>query len=140
MFFPELRSYRRIAAPPETFDRTLDLLRSRKKQLGADAMLTGLIPDALAPFCPAGDPCRAAAFLTGLRLRVTGVRPMAQAQITCGGVDTREIDPGTMASRLVPGLYFAGEMIDVDGDCGGYNLQFAFATGLTAGHSAAGND
>ena len=61
-----------------------------------------------------------------------------QAQVVAGGVDTTEVDPGTMASRLVPGLYFAGEVLDIDGICGGYNLQWAWASGFVAGRHAAG--
>lgn len=60
-----------------------------------------------------------------------------QAQVVAGGVDTTEIDPCTMASRLVPGLYFAGEVLDIDGICGGYNLQWAWASGFVAGRHAA---
>ena len=56
-----------------------------------------------------------------------------QAQVVAGGVDTTEVDPGTMASRLVPGLYFAGEVLDIDGICGGYNLQWAWSSGHLAG-------
>lgn len=61
-----------------------------------------------------------------------------QAQVVAGGVDTSEVDPRTMASRLVPGLYFAGEVLDIDGICGGYNLQWAWASGYVAGRHAAG--
>ena len=61
-----------------------------------------------------------------------------QAQVVAGGIDTSEIDPSTMASRLVPGLYFAGEVLDIDGICGGYNLQWAWASGFVAGRHAAG--
>ena len=61
-----------------------------------------------------------------------------QAQVVAGGVDTTEVDPDTMASRLVPGLYFAGEVLDIDGICGGYNLQWAWASGYVAGRHAAG--
>ena len=61
-----------------------------------------------------------------------------QAQVVAGGVDTSEVDPGTMASRLVPGLFFAGEVLDIDGICGGYNLQWAWASGFVAGRHAAG--
>lgn len=60
-----------------------------------------------------------------------------QAQVVAGGVDTSEVDPCTMASRLVPGLYFAGEVLDIDGICGGYNLQWAWASGFVAGRHAA---
>jgi predicted flavoprotein YhiN len=60
-----------------------------------------------------------------------------EAIVTSGGVSTKEIDPKTMASRLIPGLYFAGEIIDVDAYTGGFNLQIAWATGYAAGISAA---
>jgi predicted Rossmann fold flavoprotein len=69
-------------------------------------------------------------------LRVTGTNPWSAAQTTAGGVDVREIDPKTMESKLTPGLYFAGEIIDIDGDCGGYNLQWAWSSGFVAGESA----
>lgn len=59
-----------------------------------------------------------------------------QAQVCCGGIDTAEVDPETLESRYVPGLYFAGEILDVDGMCGGYNLQWAWASGRTAGKAA----
>ncbi len=64
---------------------------------------------------------------------VKSTRGFAYAQVTQGGVDTNEINPGTMESLLVKDLHFAGEVIDVDGICGGYNLQFAWATGAIAG-------
>jgi len=70
-------------------------------------------------------------------LTVTAFRPLDEAIITSGGVDVREIHPGTMQSKLNPNLYFAGEVIDVDAYTGGYNLQIAFATGVLAGESAA---
>ena len=60
-----------------------------------------------------------------------------QAQVCCGGVDTSDVDPETMESAIIPGLYFAGEILDVDGMCGGYNLTFAWASGYLAGRSAA---
>ncbi len=63
--------------------------------------------------------------------------PLEKATVTRGGVPRREIDPHTMQSRLCEGLYFAGEVVDVDGPCGGYNLQIAFSTGYLAGQSAA---
>ena len=60
-----------------------------------------------------------------------------RAVITAGGVPAKEINPKTMESKFVPGLFFAGEIIDLDGDTGGYNLQIAWATGNAAGKSAA---
>ena len=65
-------------------------------------------------------------------LPVKGVKGFDSAQVTAGGLNVREFDPATMASRLVPGLYAAGEMLDVDGTCGGFNLMFAFGSGLLA--------
>ena len=68
-------------------------------------------------------------------VNVTGPRPAAEAIVTRGGVDVKEVDPRTMASRIVPGLYFAGEILDVDAYTGGFNLQIAWATGRCAGGS-----
>ena len=70
--------------------------------------------------------------IRNFRLPLSGVRGFDAAQVTAGGIDAAEFDPATMESRLVPGLYAAGELLDVDGDCGGYNLLFAFATGQGA--------
>ena len=61
---------------------------------------------------------------------------MAEATITRGGILTSEIDPKSMESKVCPGLFFAGEVIDVDGPCGGYNLQVCWSTGALAGRSA----
>ena len=68
-----------------------------------------------------------------LVLPVTGNMGMEGAQVTAGGIVTMEFDPETLQSRLVPGLYAAGELLDVDGDCGGFNLQWAWSSGLLAG-------
>jgi hypothetical protein len=76
-------------------------------------------------------------WLKNFRLRVVGHRPIAEAIVTAGGVDTAEVNPHTMESRLVRGLYFAGEVLDIQADTGGYNLQAAFSTGWLAGRSAA---
>lgn len=75
--------------------------------------------------------------LRDLRFTITGTRPIGEAIVTAGGVRVDELDPRTMASRLVSGLYCCGEVIDVDADTGGYNLQAAFSTGYLAGQSAA---
>ena len=71
--------------------------------------------------------------LKNFSLEITGKRPVAEAIITSGGIKTSEIDPKTMASRKVPGLYFAGEIIDCDAYTGGFNLQIAWATAYAAG-------
>lgn len=74
------------------------------------------------------------------RVRVRETNPYDKAQVCCGGVDTREVDPETLESVYVPGVYFAGEILDVDGMCGGYNLQWAWASGYVAGRAASGAD
>jgi hypothetical protein len=66
---------------------------------------------------------------------ISGTRPIEEAIVTSGGVSVREIDPRTMESKLVPGLYFAGEIIDVDAYTGGFNLQIAWSTGYMAGRA-----
>lgn len=75
------------------------------------------------------------ALLKALPLTMAGFRPIEEAIVTAGGVKTGEINPSTMESKLVRGLYFAGEVIDVDAYTGGYNLQIAFSTGYLAGDS-----
>ncbi|GAA6375044.1 NAD(P)/FAD-dependent oxidoreductase [Firmicutes bacterium i23-0019-B6] len=74
-----------------------------------------------------------------LRTHITETNAFEQAQICCGGVDTTEINPDTLESNYVQGIYFAGELLDVDGICGGYNLQWAWSSGFVAGREAAGN-
>ncbi len=64
---------------------------------------------------------------------ITGPNSFEQAQVTAGGIDTSEINPDTLESKLIKGLYFTGELIDIDGTCGGYNLQWAWSTGAVAG-------
>lgn len=75
--------------------------------------------------------------LKALPLHVTGTRPIEEAIVTRGGIEVKEVNPSTMMSKLVPGLFFAGEVLDVDAHTGGFNLQIAFSTGALAGRSAA---
>lgn len=75
--------------------------------------------------------------LRAFRLTVTETNSFEQAQVCCGGVDVRQVDARTLESKLHRGLYFAGEILDVDGICGGYNLQWAFSSGSVAGKTAA---
>ena len=76
----------------------------------------------------------------GFALSVRGTEGFESAQVTAGGIRTDEFDPATMGSLLVPGLYACGEVLDIDGDCGGYNLQWAWSSGRLAGQSAGRND
>ena len=71
--------------------------------------------------------------LKNFEVTITGFRPIEEAIVTAGGVSTKEINPKTMESKLVKGLYFAGEVIDVDSYTGGFNLQIAYSTGFVAG-------
>lgn len=71
----------------------------------------------------------------GFALSVRGTEGFESAQVTAGGIRTDEFDPATMGSLLVPGLYACGEVLDIDGDCGGYNLQWAWASGRAAGRA-----
>lgn len=121
-----------------------------KKQ--TDSLFSGLLPHAMAQemcrLC-AIDPQqnlsqlsraqreRMVAALKAFPIHLRGFAPIEEAVVTRGGVDVRRIDPSTMASKLLDGLYFAGEVIDVDAKTGGFNLQIAFSTGHLAGESAA---
>jgi predicted Rossmann fold flavoprotein len=128
------------------------------RDVGADSRkqvsnaLSGLTPAALLPLLlslaeiPANkyahqlsraERVRLAELLKALPLTVKGPRPLAEAIITAGGVNVKEVDPKTMGSKKLSGLFFAGELLDVDGFTGGYNLQAAWASGFVAGQSAA---
>lgn len=76
-------------------------------------------------------------WIKGFRLQVSGVRPITEAIVTAGGINLKEINPRTMESKLIEGLYFSGEILDIDADTGGYNLQAAFSTGILAAESIA---
>ncbi|MCL5411023.1 MAG: NAD(P)/FAD-dependent oxidoreductase [Patescibacteria group bacterium] len=74
--------------------------------------------------------------MKNLTLTVSGLRPLKEAQVTAGGIETSEINTKTLESKIVKDLYFAGEIIDVDGDSGGFNLQWAWSSGYVAGKNA----
>ena len=127
-----------------------DFAENIRKQLSS--VLTGLMPARMAPvfakLCgvdadtPINQVTREQRLAIGralkaLPLRVVGTRPIEEAIVTRGGVDVLEITPGTMMSKKTPGLFFAGEVLDVDAHTGGFNLQIAFSTGALAGKSAA---
>ena len=96
--------------------------------ISADARMTDLEDS---------DLDRLLSLLGHLTVQIRGTRGFQFAQLSTGGVLVQEVDPSTMGSRLVPGLHFAGEVMDVVGPCGGYNLQFAFTSGMLAGRGAA---
>lgn len=83
---------------------------------------------------------RITAAIKGLKLKIHGTASWNNAQVTKGGADISEFDPNTMASKKVMGLYACGEVLDIDGDCGGYNLQWAWSSGYLAGTAAGGKE
>jgi hypothetical protein len=93
-------------------------------------------PDKKAAEISKKERLKIAAGFKNIVLAVSGTRPFKEAQMTAGGVDTKEINPETMESKIVPGLYLAGEILDVNADSGGYNLQWAWSSGYLAGMSA----
>ena len=78
--------------------------------------------------------------LKNFSMPITGTRPLSEAIVTSGGINTKEINPKNLASKIVNGLYIAGEVMDVDGFTGGYNLQAAFSSGYVAGAAAASEE
>jgi len=105
------------------FHRLLAQALLKEAAISPDTAVGRLSSKAISALCAA---------IGALMLPVNGTQGFAQAQVTAGGILTDEIDPVTMQSRLFDGLYLAGEVVDVDGPCGGYNLHFAFASALTA--------
>jgi predicted Rossmann fold flavoprotein len=145
-----------IDLKPALDDKMLDrrLLRdfTEHGKMQTKTILKGLLPSSLIPVClellnlngdkpvhqiTAQERKTLRLWLKDFRFHVVGLRGFKEAIITSGGVSTREIDPKTLQSKLISGLYFAGEIIDLDADTGGYNLQIAFSTGWIAGSSAA---
>ena len=135
--------------PDLTAGELMELLDNRCRsmpELKAEDLLTGILHNRLGRTILRGcgvsleQPCRSVYALDrvvdmckSLSLTVMGTMGMEQAQVTAGGIRTEEFDPQTMESRLCPGLYAAGEVLDIDGDCGGYNLQWAWSSGRLAG-------
>lgn len=144
--------------PSWTEAKIVRVLKERQiyagERSGADALL-GIFPEKLCRFLlgRAGIPlqkkrrdwteedyARTAAAIKKVHFTVTRVRGYEQAQVCSGGVPLHELKGISMESSLVPGLYFAGELLDVDGACGGYNLQWAWTSGYLAGFHAAGGN
>lgn len=156
-----LRDGRKVALSidlkPALDDQKLDArlirdLTTRSKE-EMQSILRGLLPREMVSFCldavgvdprktggqlHAKERKRLRSWLKDFRMQIQGHRPISEAIVTAGGVDVREVDPRTMESRKIKGLYIAGELLDIQGDTGGYNLQAAFSTGWLAGRSAGG--
>lgn len=137
-------------SPQQLDQRLLRDLEGHKNKFFANSSLEELLPQKLIPVVversgiPGETRCNSVTkeqrrallgLLKDFSLEVEGFRPIAEAIVTSGGVSLKEIDPRTMESKRVPGLYFAGELMDADAYTGGYNLQIAFATGRLAGNS-----
>ena len=138
--------------PEISSDALAALLEKRKSSpLTAEDLFTGILHNRLGrvivkeagirgnlPICDLREDQLAdvVALSKGFTATLTEPLGMDAAQVTAGGIFTNEFDPTTMQSRLVPGLYACGEVLDVDGDCGGYNLQWAWSSGRLAGFSA----
>jgi len=144
-----------IDLKPALDDRKLDnrLLRdfNEYKNKSFGNILPGLLPQKMIPVCidqtgiphelkgnsiTAENRKKLRLWLKELRFEVTGHRGFSEAIVTAGGVNLKEINPKTLESKLIKDLYFAGEILDLDGETGGYNLQAAFSTGFLAGRSA----
>lgn len=137
------------AVDPDRLEARLDREREAQGRRPCRDLLRQFLPSQLvAVFCTALGLDPAAAFpgpkrkallamLKGMEFQVTGHGGWEEAIVTAGGVSIRDLDPRTMASRKVRNLFFAGEVIDLDANTGGYNLQIAFSTGWLAGQSAA---
>lgn len=126
-----------MAGAPRALLRTF--LREFAPSRLAAVVADGLGPVADVPAAQVSAKARRAAAraLKAVPVTVTGTRGWEEAVVTAGGVDTAQVNPATMESRLHPGLHFAGEVLDVDGPRGGYNLQIAWSTGYVAGRHAA---
>ena len=115
--------------------------RSKNTNIPSGNLLVSLVPRNLAAYiqerAASGQVKDIACTLKDLRFTVTKVKGWKYAQCTSGGVPLNEMDPDTMESKVKPGLYFAGEIIDYDGPCGGYNLNNAWSTGVKAGRAMA---
>jgi predicted Rossmann fold flavoprotein len=129
-----------VSAAKESPRRTLvNLLRTRVSERLAEGLLlegAGVAPDATLGKLARDDRRRVSHALTALPLPVSGDRGFAFAEVTAGGVPLDEVDAGTMESKRCPGLYLCGEILDVDGRIGGFNFQWAWASGKVAGSAA----
>jgi predicted Rossmann fold flavoprotein len=125
---------------PKKDIRSLLTLWWAKSAAGALCSLADIGDGVTGAELPKGKRRKLVHLIKTLPLTITGCRPIEEGTVTRGGVVTDEIDAKTMGSKVCAGLYFAGEVIDVDGPCGGYNLQIAWSTGALAGRSAAGHE
>lgn len=139
--------------PDYTLVQTVEILKKRPSQT-MESYLVGILNKALGQMllkeCNIGTLSRRSETLKdeeilkiaekikNWRFKIIGFSEWDNAQVTAGGISLNEVNPRTMESKIVPGLYITGELLDIDGDCGGYNLQWAWSSGFAAGGDAAG--
>ena len=114
------------------FKNSLDKLLPQK-MIPLIVELSGINPDKMVNEITKEERRHQVQLIKYFTITIKNFRPVEEAIITCGGISTKEINPKTMESKLIKGLYFAGEIIDVDAYTGGFNLQIAYSTGYTAG-------
>ena len=113
----------------------MEKMQERYPDASKKELLSGILPEKLCQIIM--DQKNPVNTCKEFPVTITGSLNMQRAQVCQGGVDTSFVDPKTMGSLLIPGLFFAGELLDIDGPCGGYNLQWAWSSGRMAGNSAA---
>ena len=111
-----------------------------QKSINTIINLSGIDPHKKINCVTKGERKNLIKILKGLKLTVEGALGYAQAIVTSGGVNLKEIDSKTMQSKIIDNLFFAGEIVDLDGPTGGYNLQISWSTGYAAGTYAAGKN
>ncbi len=131
------RRFQRTQPQPVGLNRQeiYDCLKERAALLGRDHLLIGALPRLLREKLGGLSIEALAERLSAYPLPLLGLRGWDHAQVAAGGIDTDDVDPKDMQSRIMPGLHLTGELLDVDGDCGGHNLLFAWACGIIAGES-----
>ena len=131
--------------PDHSYDDIKSFLyqrRSIEHDINLEVLMNGILPEKLTAALKSLQYGKKSlesfiGLIKNCRVDITGTGEISESQVLCGGVDTNEIDPATMCSKICDGLYFCGEIIDIDGKCGGYNLQWAWTSGYIAGKSAA---
>jgi hypothetical protein len=152
---PGMASGRLNYLPGNQREQALAILQDRRERLAdrpAEFFLTGFLPERLGRLMighcginvsracrEIADPVlsRLAGCICQWPVEIKGPRPFREAQVTAGGVDCRQVFPASLMSKKAPGLFFCGEILDVDGDTGGYNLQWCWSSGYLAGKAAA---
>ncbi len=134
----DARFLRDFKANPKKSLRSLLKFFLPQRMIDVFISMAGVVPDKQVSQINKEERHKLVTLFKRWQLEVSGALPVEQAMITRGGISLKDINPQTMESRIISGLYFAGEMLDLDADTGGFNLQAAFSTGYLAGKSASG--